>query len=524
MSPSRGRAVESKPSSPGMPIIWPRARAWFARLSRAERIFIGLVLLCYTYFLQPAGTNTLSRYDMVTALAQGSAIIDRHASNTIDVSVYQGHFYSPRSIGLSLLATPLLRVLRALHLVAGAQGANPQAISMTIALLNLLTVVPAAIAAVIVFERFILHLRPGLRGTGLPIVVAGAFGLCTFFFPMSTEFYSHAFAGALAFGGFYLLYRAKSAPRAGWLVGVAGALVGFAIISEYPVGVIMLALAVYIWASFPTRRTRMLLIFAAGLLPCALALGWYNWFAFGNPLHLSYEFVAGRQFAGQHTGLFGITYPRLGAYWQLLVYPRGLLVESPFLILLPVGFYRWLRSRQRPPAEALLCLAISALYPTVIAGYYLPMAGENLPGPRLLVPALPFACLALAWVVDDARRPVRAAFAALLAAGALLSFLYVASGVREDHTRLTYPVTGLYWPILSTGLVPKLDSPTPSTLATTLLHAPALVSLYVALIPLLAGVAWAIWTLVRRADVGRPGQGEPRAATIGVEPVAEPVV
>ena len=523
MSPSRERGVSAL-ASRGTPNVWRRVWGWFARLSRAERIFIGLVILCYTYFLQPGGTNTFSRYDMVSALSNGSAIIDGYAANTIDVSVYHGHFYSPRSIGLSLLATPVLRALRALHLVAGARVTEPRTVGMTIAVLNLCTVVPAAIAAVIIFERFILRLRPELRGTSAPIVAAGAFGLCTLFFPMSTEFYSHAFAGALAFAGFYLLYRAKSAARAGWLVAVAGALVGFAIISEYPVGVIMLALAAYTWVSFPARSRRMLLIFAAGMLPGALALGWYNWFAFGNPLHLSYEFVAGRQFAGQHTGLFGITYPRLGAYWQLLVYPRGLLVESPFLIFLPVGFYRWFRSRRRPPAEALVCLAVAVLYPTMIAGYYLPMAGENLPGPRLLVPALPFACLALAWVVDDVRRGVRAVFAALLAAGALLSFLYVAAGVREDHTRLTYPLTGLYWPILSTGVVPRLDSPTPPTLTTALFHAPTLVSVYFALIPLLAGLAWAIWALVRGVDAGRPAPVATRTRLVGVEPVANTVV
>ena len=485
------------PTGRGATVLWRRVTTWRDRLSRAERLFIGLVVLLYVYFLQPAGTNTLSRYDMVSALAHGTAIIDAHASNTIDVSFYHGHFYSPRSIGLSLLATPILWGLHALQLVIGSQS-----IGIQIALLNLFTVVPAAIAAVIVFERFLLRLRPRLRGTGLPVVAAGAFGLSTFFFPMSTEFFSHAFAGSLAFIGFYLLYRAKSATHPDRFILAAGLLVGIAIISEYPAGVIMLALAVYIWASFPERRLRMLAIFAVGMAPGALILGWYNWFAFGNPLHMSYEYVAGSQFAGQHTGLFGITYPHPGAYWQLLVYPRGLLVESPFLALLPLGFYRWLRSGARPPAEALVCVAITVLYPTIIAGYYLPMAGENLPGPRLIVPMLPFACLALGWVVDDARTLVRGAFAALLAFGTVLSFLYVASGVREDHSRLTYPWSGLYWPILRTGRVPALDGQTPPTLTTALLHIPHVVSLYLVLVPLLAGLGWALWTLMRRVDSG----------------------
>ena len=196
--------VVDAPALSGVQQRWARVVGWYVQLSRAERLFIALVIFAYVYYLQPAGTNTLSRYDMVSALAHGSAIIDAHASNTIDVSFYHGHYYSPRSIGLSLLAVPVLWGLHALQLVIGTQS-----IGIQIALLNLFTVVPAAIAAVIVFERFLLRLRPSLRGTGLPLVAAGAFGLATVFFPMATEFFSHVFAGALAFIGQNLFPRGR---------------------------------------------------------------------------------------------------------------------------------------------------------------------------------------------------------------------------------------------------------------------------------------------------------------------------
>jgi len=91
--------------------IWATMPQTLARLFQSDRVFAGLLALCYVFYLTPAGTNTLSRYDMVYALAHGTAIIDIHAGNTIDVSYYQGHWYSPRSLGLSLLATPLLWLL-----------------------------------------------------------------------------------------------------------------------------------------------------------------------------------------------------------------------------------------------------------------------------------------------------------------------------------------------------------------------------------------------------------------------------
>jgi hypothetical protein len=475
-------------------------------LSRHEWAVCGLVAFCYLYFFQPAATNTISRFDMVEALAHGTPIIDSRASNTIDVSYFNGHFYSPRSLGLSLLAVPAYWVARGVAAVTQGQGGlTPQ-----IAALTLLTVTPVAVVGTVICLRFVRRLRPALAGTPYPLVVASALALGTLYYPFAASFYSHAFAGALDLIGFYLLYRAKSSARPARLVLVAGLLVGFAVISEYPSAVTALALTCYIWVVLPGEWARarpiawsptgeglqMALLFVAAMAPSALLLAGYNWWAFGNPLHLSYEFVAGQQFAGQHTGFFGIGLPSLDGLWQLLVWPRGLLVNSPFLIFVPLGFYRWLRTPRRPPAEALVCLAVVVAYPLLISSYYLPMAGENQPGPRLLVPMLPFACLALAWVVDDARRWLRATFAALLAFSIALSFLWVALGGREYHTYRTYPARALFLPLLQTGLVASDNhGATPGNLA-SLLHSPQVVSLYIGLLPLALWAGYLIYVLV----------------------------
>lgn len=472
---------------------WSAWMRWtLSALTRAEWAYLGVLLLAYAYFLAPANTNTISRYDMVYALAHGTAIIDSHAANTIDVSAYNGHFYSPRSLGLSLLAVPVLRLFAFM-----ADRPTPETALLTapIYILNLFTVVPVAIAAALIFARFVARLRPALAGTPLPLVAATAFALGTLFFPFAAVFFSHAFAGGLAFLGFYLLYRARASATPAKLLLAAGLLVGFAVISEYPAAVIAAVLCAYVWAVFPGRRARALALFVAGTLPSVALLGWYDTFAFGNPFHLSYEFVAGSQFAGQHRGLFGITLPSLASAWQILVWPRGLLVNSPLLALVPLGLYRWLRGAARPSAEALACLAVTILYPLLISSYFLPMAGENLPGPRLLVPMLPFACLALAWVVDDPRRWLRALCAALLAFGVMLAFLWVALGVREYHTYPTYPVADLFIPILTTGVVPPLNGLTPPNLGALALHLPQLASIYAALIPLLAWLAYVVTRL-----------------------------
>lgn len=479
-----------------------------AHLSRSEWALVGLVILAYAYFFSPANTNTLSRYDMVQALAHGTAIIDVHAANTIDVSFYNGHYYSPRSIGLSLVALPVLAMLHVIE-----THTQLTTVTIQIGLLSMFTVLPAAVMGVIAFERLLLRLRPQLAGTPIPVVVTGAFALGTLFYSFGALFLSHAFAGGLLITGFYVLYRAKTASRPERLLVLAGLLVGLSVISEYPTALVVLIFCAYVWASFPERRVRMLALFVAGTIPWALVLGWYDWFAFGNPFHLSYDYVAGTEFAGQHQGLFGITWPRPGAYWEILAWPRGLLVTSPLLALVPVGFFRWWRSAKRPPAEALVCIAVVVVYVSLIASYFLPMAGENNPGPRLLTPMLPFACLSLAWVADSAWRWARFCFGALMAFGVLMAFLWTALGTREYHTYPTYPVKELFIPLLQTGYVPKLNGDTPPNLASFFFGVQPHLSIYILLVPLAVWTVWAVYALTRYGAA--PAAESPAAGQVG---------
>ena len=540
--------------------FWATIAQTLIRLFQSDRAFAGLLSLCYAFYLTPAGTNTLSRYDMVYALAHGTAIIDIHAGNTIDVSYYQGHWYSPRSLGLSLLATPFFWLI---SLIGNVDNTTQFTLTQQIAILNALTVLPVAVMAAVALRRFVAHLRPSLASTPLPMVVAGAFALGTLAFPFSTTFFSHAFGGGLAFIGFYLLYRAREKENAGTWVILSGLLMGLAVISEYPVGVIVVALCGYIWLVFPGQRIQMLGAFMLGMIPSVLLLGWYNWFAFGSPLHLSYAYVSDPEFSGQHEGFFGITTPHLDSLWSTLVYPRGLLMESPFLLLAPLGLIRWLRSSHRattkakamtastaapvanaapdttskasttPQArlhgwltrgrrllasvwgtmqapgapEALVALAVTVLYPLAISAYFLPMAGENLPGPRLLVPMLPFTCLALAWVVDYPRRRLRVALAVALAYGVGMSFIYVALGVRIYHAFLPFPLTDLYLPLIRTGIVPSRNGPTPENIL-TLIGLPKRFAFW--FLPIIL----AVWTtLAARALVARRQRHPARPVT-----------
>jgi hypothetical protein len=120
---------------------------------------------------------------------------------------------------------------------------------------------------------------------------------------------------------------------------------------------------------------------------------------------------------------------------------------------------------------------------------------------------LPFTCLALAWVVDYPRRWLRLALAVTLAYAVALSFLFVALGVRIYHAFLPFPLTDLYWPLISTGTVPARNGPTPQSVL-NLIGLPSQVTFW--FLP----IVLAIWTtLAMRALAARRQRHPARPAT-----------
>jgi hypothetical protein len=352
----------------------------------------------FTGFFPPfSNPNDLSRLQMVVAFVEtGSFAIDSQLptlGNHEDKAIAGGHFYSNKAPGLAFAAIPVYRLLR-LFLPPPDSPTAP-----IFVLLRLFTVSLACVFALARFARRLL-LRRDSEPAAAIVTFAVAFG--TPFLYYARSFFGHAWTAALLFLAWDTLTGSSDEgnARGNRRVVAAGFLAGWALISEYTVAPVFLAVAVRAAAGPPGRgRAAKLLFFAAGAaLPLALLLV-YQAVCFGSPFlpsyareaYPAYAELARRRFFG-----FGIPSPKVAlAYF---FHPaRGILLYSPFFLWAGVGFARWCRDR-RQRADGVFALAATVTTFLLLTAYPNWHGGWAL-GSRYLLPLLFLPALALPWAL-----------------------------------------------------------------------------------------------------------------------------
>jgi hypothetical protein len=363
---------------------------------RREWYVVILIALSTLAVINPLNPQDVSRLGLSRSLVErGSLNIDPYALNTSDRARRSGHWYSDKAPGISLLAVPSVEALRVVdHLAGNAHGLAIWSRLGHIWLLRILTGGVGLLAAALLIGRAAEGLRPGY---GAPVAITYALG--TIAGPLGATTFGHDVAAAVSFAAFVVAARGRR------LAVAAGALAGVAVLFEYQAALIVLVLAVYVAVSFGRHA---LLRFCLGGVPAALALGAYNWGAFGSPLNLSYTYVSNQFTERQHQGLFGIGSPTAHGAWLLFLDGRGLLIVSPVLLAAAGGLVLLWRRGFR--AEAGVCLTITLLFLFANMGYFEPYGGIS-PGPRFFASALPF--LSLGLVEAYKRQPVVTAILAL---------------------------------------------------------------------------------------------------------------
>ena len=176
---------------------------------------------------------------------------------------------------------------------------------------------------------------------------------------------------------------------------------------------------------------------------------------------------------------------------DLLVANRGLLVLTPVIVAALAGVVLLRRGRHR--TEANVIIAVAAVYFVYNAGYWLTFGGGT-PGPRFLIPALPFVAVGLA--------PAYRRFPAVTLA------LAIPSAVFMVVAALTFPLLGENGP--GTWLEFLWDG----RFEHTVLTVAGVSNAWLALLPVIAALIAAI-ALAVRATPATP-LGDLRLAVVAV--------
>jgi hypothetical protein len=364
------------------------------------------LVLAWLVPAQEPNWNQNAHYALVRALAEGRPDIDPGVAEqpinlaqggTNDVAVFHGKLYAAKAPGLAAWTLPAFLGLR-----ASGKGMPSDDLRQTLWLLTIWgAVLPAAVVTLLV-QHLSDRLVPGYGS-----ITAVTLGAATLVLPFASLFFAHMLTAALGFGAFALLAWKRHAPRRLSALLLAGVLAGLAVVVEFPSVVLVSALAAYVLARKPRREG--MLAYSIGVVVGVLPLLVFNQWAFGSMTHLSYAGAIG---GVNKEGLFGIGLPSFRVASELLFSTVGLLRVAPVLSLAAVGMALMYRRGER--AEALFIAGLAFLYLSFNAAYETPFGGYS-PGPRFLVPLIPFLVLPLAF----AYRSFPATTIALAAASAI---------------------------------------------------------------------------------------------------------
>lgn len=479
--PAPVRRVRASESASSLTSI--RTAVWLA----------GFLLVCFVYFLPRwHDWNQDARLDVTMSIVNHATIdIDAYASNTRDRDYFDGHYYSNKAPGQSLLGVPVYLAFKgalalspirtmANHfeqnhawnlalqdatdpMSAGDSRFIPPRLDFAILqyLESILTAAVPSVLFLLFFYWFLGYFSGSLLNRS---ILTLALGIGTIIFPYSQLFYSHIPATALDFVGFALVYilgHRGLSPRKGtaWMsnrpqlsAALAGFCLGLSVVFEYPAALIVVMVGIYALTQLPFRLIPFLVL---GAIPPIMIVMGYNFAAYHNPLTTGYG-CNDKYWPGECKGIGGFTLPPAGSAIRGMSVSaeRGLFFISPFLVLAFPGYVLWLLRSRRELISVLTCLAIPAVFFVAISCYW-GWNGGQVVGPRYLMELVPFLALPVIFVLDRMNSPVsRVAIYLLVLASCVNVWVETVGGRAFPPGPTRNPLFSYSLPNLSRGQVP----------------------------------------------------------------------
>jgi hypothetical protein len=373
----------------------------------------GLLVFLMAFGLFGATTTQLTGYEPETAAVAEGLVLEGHFYET-ESPPFEGqgtpgkgeHLYARAGLLQPLLEAPFFAAGHFLDISFGEAGTTP----FGWIFMWFYNPFVAALAAVAIFALVFVT----RRSLGWAVAIACVFVFASIAWPYSSIGMETTFMFALL-TSFALAAWARQSPSP-----LSWALTGFAAgatLATKPYACLVLpALAILLWPGFVTRaraeRLRLALAAAAPILLWVLAIAIYNAARFSGPTDFGYSSAS-------------LTVAMPLNFMGLLISPgKGLVFYSPLVVLGVLGLGRlWREDRSLAASLIIVFLAITAF--SGASTFW----GDEVWGPRYIVPVAWALLVPIAWWVDSGRKRC------VLVAAATLAVLVQVVAVSGSYTR-----------------------------------------------------------------------------------------
>lgn len=354
-------------------------------IRRLSGLAVLLVAVVLVPFVQELTAQPAIRYAHTAAMVDDRSVeLDRYRDVIgVDRVERDGHLYSDKAPLQPILATPAYAAAQ----LVGAEPATHLRVQGNLGLWWVTlwsTIVPllVIVAMGVTLCSRLVGARPAAVGT-----VVMAFG--TLLTAYGTQLYAHVLAGLLGWASWLVLSRDPGRRSTAFVAGMLG---GAAVATEYPLILVVLVCAgvlvkLRVWSS--------LVAFCAGGVPFIGLLLGYQWLAYGSPFTISY---GEKPVHASEPLVVGAPDPL--QLLEVLFGSRGMMVFTPILAFAVWGLWRLASTASgERRMHGVVGLVVFGLFVLLQSGWSNPWGGEA-PGPRYVVPALPFLIIGLAEAWD----------------------------------------------------------------------------------------------------------------------------